>query len=211
MALRKKIKFDGLKDRFLVVMIGSTSKDFGFFDVDDTVDRTQYSGYTATTEYKLFNTPYTVTGSSSSRLDELAKYVVSTLPWIKYHLSNTLATDGLDLSQSVTGGTGVTQIYTYYLGGITYVDTTPSGTTASTTTFSFSVSGFSHNNFDNFPLVKYETKGNLVEDSRVSSDVFIVRQQQAVFERNYRLRALNALNDALTYAGGNFFTIFNNT
>lgn len=210
MAIRKKIKFDGLKDRYLVVMLGSTSKDLGFFDVDDTVDRTQFSGYTATTEYKLFNTPYTVTGSSSSRLDELAKYVVSPLPWIKFYLSNTLTTNGLDLSKSVTGGTGVTRVYTYYLGGITYVDTISSGTTATTTNFSFAVTGFSHNNFDNFPLVKYETKGNLVENSQVSSDVFIVRQQQAVFERNYRLRALNALNDVLTY-GGNFFVVYNNT
>lgn len=151
---------------------------------------------------------FIVTGESQSRLDEVKKYAITGSLSTLFFTANTPTVNGVDPNLTVTGVTAST--YTYYIGGITYTDEVIF--TAVTTTFSFqSLSIFDPNNFDYLPLVKYETKQNLVENSQVSSDVFIVRQQQPVFERNYRLRALNALNDALTYAGGNYFTIYNNT
>lgn len=190
----------------LTVLLSANVKDLGVFDTVEDYNEATYTGHTA-----LFNTPYTVTGNSESRLSELEKYAVSTLPWLKYFLSTTPTTDGLDLTQSNTGGTGGEYEFVYYVGGIEYHDVTPTGSTATTTYFTMSFTGLTHANFDDKPIIKFESKQNMVENPQVSRDVFIVRQQQPVFEKNYRLRAVNSLNETLTYAGGNYFTIINNT
>jgi hypothetical protein len=155
---------------------------------------------------------FTVTGTSSSRISELTKYVVTNAPWDKFYLSNVSTTDGVNLSLSNTGGTGGFYTYTYYIGGITYLDTTPTGTTATTTTFSFQSLGTGDtNNFDNFHIIKYETKENMAENPITDSDVNIIRQDIPVFELSVRLRSMAKLNDVLTYAGGGFYTIYNNS
>lgn len=151
---------------------------------------------------------HTVTGTSESRLDEVRKYAVSGSLSTRYFTSVSSAVDGLNLSLTVTGTTAST--YTYYVGGITYVDQVVDGVT--TTTFSFTSLGLDDpNNFDDLPIIKLETKQNMVENSQVTADVFIARQQQTVFEKNYRLRGLGSIVDLLSYAGGNYFTIYNNT
>lgn len=184
------------------ILLTSQEQDLGFFDT--------YSGFTGSTG--ITGTPYTVTGTSTSRLSELSKYVVTTAPWDKYILSSSPSTDGLNLAQSNTGGTAGFVIYTYYLGGITYVDSTPTGTTATTTTFSFQTLGYADpNNFDNLPIIKLESKQNMAENPFVNPDVNIVRQDIPVFEDAMRLRAVNKLSDVTSYAGGGFFTVYNNS
>lgn len=191
----------------LNILLTADIKDMGYFDTSDDYDRSSYSGYSSTPEYSLFNTSYTVTGTSESRLSELEKYVVSIDPHIKYYSGGSPSTDGLiSYSNTPTGKT-----YVYYVGGIQYVDILATGSTATTTSFSFTNTGFSAYNFDNKFIVKYETKQNMVENPQVSSDVFIARQQQTVFENNFRLRGIGSLSDILSYAGGNYFTIYNNT
>lgn len=149
-----------------------------------------------------------VTGTSSSRLYELRKYAVSGPLTSRYFTSIDPSIDGVDPSLTVEGTTAST--YVYYIGGISYEDLVVSGIT--TTTFSFESLGLNDpNNFDFLPIIKLESKQNMVENPRVDQDVFIERQQQSVFERNYRLRAVNSLNDVISYAGGNYFTIYNNT
>lgn len=151
---------------------------------------------------------HVVTGTSESRLDELRKYTVSGSLSVRYFTSISNAIDGLDLSLTTTGVTAST--YTYYIGGITYVDDINSEFTG--TTYSFTSLGLDDpNNFDDLPYIKIESKQNMVENSQVSTDVFIARQQQTVFDKNYRLRGLGSISDLLTYAGGNYFTIYNNT
>jgi hypothetical protein len=153
---------------------------------------------------------FTVTGFSESRLSELRKYTISGSLSALYVTSNINTSDGLDLSLTTTGISAST--YVYYLGGITYKDKRVSPATGFTTTFSFQSLGTDDpNNFDQYRYLKNEEKQNLVENTQVSKDVFISRQEQSVFERNYRLRSVNGLNNVLTYAGGNYFTIYNNT
>jgi hypothetical protein len=151
---------------------------------------------------------HTVTGFCSSRLDEVRKYAVTGSLSTRFFTSTDASGNGVNVFLS---SEGVTQsVYTYYIGGITYVDTVDNGVT--TTTFSFESLGLNDsNNFDYLPVVKLESKQNMVENPQVGKDVFIVRQQQPVFQSNYRLRAINSLNDVIGYAGGNYFTIFNNT
>ena len=151
---------------------------------------------------------HVVTGTSESRLDELRKYAVSGSLSVRYFTSISTAIDGLDISLTTTGVTAST--YTYYIGGITYVDKINTQSTG--TTFTFTSLGLDDpNNFDDLPYIKIESKQNMVENSQVSVDVFISRQSLSVFEKNYRLRGLGSMSDLLSYAGGNYFIIYNNT
>jgi hypothetical protein len=151
---------------------------------------------------------YTITGTSDSRLLEVKKYAVSGGLSVQYFTSNNQAIDGLDVGLTTTGLTAST--YVYYIGGIKYIDQMVNGTTI--TTFEFiSLAEEDPNNFDFFPIIKLEAKQNMVENPQVNKDVFIVRQQQPVFEKNYRLRGIGSLSDVISYAGGNYFTIYNNT
>jgi hypothetical protein len=150
----------------------------------------------------------TVTGTSESRLLELKKYAVSGGLDVQFFTSNDQNVDGLDLNLTVTGLTE--SLYVYYLGKIKYFDHVVNGITS--TTFEFISLGLDDpNNFDNLPIIKLESKQNMVENPQVDKDVFIERQRLPVFEKNYRLRAVNSLNDVISYAGGNYFTIYNNT
>lgn len=146
----------------------------------------------------------TITGTSSSRLIELRKYTVSGTTSDMYFTSTTTANDGVNISLS----SGTT--YVYYLGGITYKDQFIG--TAFTTTFLYTSLGLADpNNFINEPYIKLESKQNVVENPFINSDVFIIRQELPVFEKSLRLRSTSRLNDVITYAGGNYFTIYNNT
>lgn len=149
-----------------------------------------------------------VTGTCESRLLEIKKYAVNGGLNVQYFTSNSINIDGLDLSLTTTGSTAST--YTYYIGGIKYIDTiTPDLTT---TTFEFVSLGYNDpNNFEYQHIIKLNSKENMIENPQVNSDVFIVRQQQSVFEKNYRLRGIGSLNDIISYAGGNYFTIYNNS
>lgn len=223
--IKKQLLFKSGTTYNLNILLTATIKDLGFFDTldDDTemIGKIQYADnptdYTFVSTYDFTNFsadydfnalyPYTVTGYSGSRISELEKYVVSTNPAVKYYGGGSITVDGLS-SFSITPAASA---LTYYIGGIKYDDVTLSGATATTTTFSFTITSFPWQNFDVKRVIKLESKQNMVENSQVDRDVFIERQQQPVFERNYRLRAVNSLNDVISYAGGDYFTIYNNT
>lgn len=145
-----------------------------------------------------------VTGTSSSRLSELKKYAVTGSISDRYFTSASPATDGVNVGQSTLGVK-----YTYYLGGITYVDILTGNTG---TTFTYNSLGLNDPaNFVNERLIKLEEKENMIENPIIDADVFIIRQEVSVFEPSVRLRGVNKLSEVLTYAGGNYFTIYDNT
>ena len=147
----------------------------------------------------------TITGTSSSRLIELRKYTVSGTLSDMYFTSTSPTQDGLNISLTVSGSS-----YVYYLGGLTYTDTVVGS--ATTTTFSYFSYGLNDPaNFVNQHLIKLESKQNVVENPFINSDVFIIRQELPVFEQSIRLRGISSLNDIIAYAGGNYFTIYENT
>lgn len=180
------------------IKIGLTtrSKDLGWFDTYDGVNTV------------LPQVSFPVTGTSTSRLSELRKYTVSGTVSDLYFTSTGSTHDGVNISLTNSGVTAST--YVYYLGGITYKDVIIGS--ASTTTFLYQSLGLTDpNNFDNKPYIKLESKENVVENPFINSDVFIIRQEIPVFEKSIRLRGVNSLNDIIAYAGGNYFTIYNNT
>ena len=155
------------------------------------------------------STGHTVTGTSSSRLDELRKYTVTGTIADMYFTSTSSANDGVNVSLTITGITAST--YVYYIGGITYKDVLIGNGTTTTTTFLYVSQGLNDPaNFVNERVIKLESKQNMVEKPFINSDVFIIRQEIPVFEQSVRLRGINSLNDIIAYAGGNYFKIYDN-
>jgi hypothetical protein len=186
------------------ICLVSDSHELGFFNVYD------FTGVTGTT---LPMTNYVVTGYSSSKLAQIRKYTVSPYVINQYFLSTTPIFNGLDLPRSglvgLTGVTAFTNYNTYYyVGGITYLQL--SGTTG-TTVFQFTGTTNDTLNFVNKPMIKDENKENMTGKPIIENDVFIVRQELSVFERNYNLEFIRNLAELESYAGGAYFNIVNNT
>jgi hypothetical protein len=144
-----------------------------------------------------------VTGTTTySRLAELKKYAIG-VPFNQQYVGDgSLIADGVDFTNS-TSGVSVT----YYIGGIKYVDNISAGIT----TYSVTAQGSSSADFINVPYQKNPTKENIISNPKIVDDVFITRQELSAFDKNYRLEYVRNLNDIITYAGGKFFNIVNNT
>jgi hypothetical protein len=159
---------------------------------------------TGETTYYIPNSIYNVViGGATSRLSELRKYVISGFT-LMYFSGGTYFKDGVDYIYSIEN-----QKMTYYIGGIKYVDILSGATSG--TTFRFTTLGVTNPNFTNKPIYKDPTKENIISQPKIDDDVFIVRQELSAFENNYKLEYIKTLNDLLTYAGGNYFNIINNT
>ena len=109
------------------------------------------------------------------------------------------------MGQTVTGTTAST--YVYNISGITYTDYVTSASTS--TTFRFTSSGLSSPVFVNLPIIKKEE--NIVDKPNVDNDVFIIRDENTAFEKNYRLRNISNITELRYYAGGAYFNIVENT
>jgi len=181
-------------------LLTQQNKDFGFFDVYIDPLATGVTGGTY-----ISSIPYIITGSSTSRLEELRKYSVSTDLSKKYFTSSNSNEDGLDLTKTISGVS-----YIYYLGGIIYTDSFLNNPTG-ITTFSFVSSGYSSQNFINLPIIKDEDKENIIEMPLIGNNVFIIRNEQSILEYNYRLRNIHNLSEIEYYAGGAFYNIIKNT
>lgn len=148
--------------------------------------------------------PYVVTGGSVSRLNELEKYNTNLSFNQKYVGGGNWNVDGVDYANTVQNVK-----MTYYLGGIKFVDILTGA--SSGTTFSFTGLGITSPDFINAPIYKNPAKENIISNPKINDDVFIVRQELSAFENNYRLEHVKNLSELLTYAGGKYFKIVNNT
>lgn len=149
-----------------------------------------------------------ITGSSSTRLPELRKYAITNVFEEQYFGNGSATNDGIDYSISPS-----IDYVVYYLGGIRYLDEKiTTGTEPFTaTTFSFIAKGINSPDFIHAPIYKDPKRENIISLPKINDDVFIVRQTLSVFEQNYRLEYVKNLVDLLTYAGGNYFNIIDNT
>jgi len=147
---------------------------------------------------------FPVTGTSSSRLSELRKFSVSgTLSELYYTSTDPNVADGVNESLTMTAVT-----WTYYIGGITYVDDVVNQITS----FTYDSLGYEEpNNFVDLPFIKDETKQNIIDKPEIDNNVFIIRQSLPVFQNVYRLQDISNLSELEKYAGGAKFNIINNT
>lgn len=176
------------------IMLKAKDIDFGFFDV--------ISGQTGATGATISPATYTITGTSSSRLSELRKLTISGTLEDLYFTSLTPASDGVNTSLTVTATT-----WTYYIGGITYVDDVVSNVTS----FSFISLGYNSPNFINLPFIKDETKQNVIDKPEIDNNVFIIRQSLPVYQNIYRLQDIKNLSELEKYAGGAKFNVVTNS
>jgi hypothetical protein len=147
-----------------------------------------------------------ITGTSISRLIELRKYTITNVFFNKYLSNGNINNDGVDYGNS----NETTQIV-YYIGGIKYIDVI-SGDYSGTTFTIYTPLGTGNTlNFINVPYYKNPNKENIITEPKINDDVFIIRQELSAFDKNYRLEYIKSLSDLLTYAGGDFFNIINNT
>lgn len=144
-----------------------------------------------------------VTGSTESRLIELKKYRITSVFEQMYISGGTLNIDGVVYSASSSNN------IIYFIGGIKYRDVYDEN--SSGTTYSYTAVGYNSPDFINLPYYKNPNKENIVSNPKIDDDVFITRQESSAFENNYRLEYVKNLNDLITYAGGNYFKIVNNT
>lgn len=144
-----------------------------------------------------------VTGSTESRLIELKKYRITNVFEQMYVSGGTLNNGGVVYSASTSND------IVYYIGGIRYHDIITGSTSG--TTYSFISKGYDSSDFINLPYYKNVNKENIISNPKIDDDVFIIRQESSAFENNYRLEYVKNLNDLITYAGGNYFKIVNNS
>ena len=183
------------------ISLSATATDWGFFEVFDDPLATGATGVTVSAG------TYIVSGTSSSRLNELRKYSTSgTLSQLYFTSTNSL-TDGVNITETSTGLTAST--YIYYIGGITYVDEIISGDTSSW--FMFESSGYTSPVFVNLPYIKNESELEIISKPLVDNNVFIIRDENSAFQNNYRLKNVGNLTELTYYAGGAYFNIVENT
>ncbi len=144
-----------------------------------------------------------ITGSTNnSRLAELRKYTITNDFTKQYIDGGSWTTNGVDFNNSISGVSVV-----YYIDNIRYIDETSNDTTIT----KFSLTPNSEPNFIDKPYIKNPNKEKIISNPKIIDDVFITRSDLSAFNKNYRLEFINNLSDLLTYAGGKYFQILNNT
>ncbi|MFW6243060.1 MAG: hypothetical protein ACOC2W_02780 [bacterium] len=144
-----------------------------------------------------------VTGTSTSRLAELKKFKITDDFTNKYQPNGSINNDGVDYQNSTED-----EEIVYYISGVKYVDDLDTGIT----TFEFETVDIDNNSdFIDRQIIKDSNKSGIVSRPKIISDVFIDRQQQSIFDKNYRLEFINNLGELTTYIGGRYYNIKNNS
>ena len=143
-----------------------------------------------------------ITGTTkNSRLNELKKYKITDIFNQKYIGDGSYLNNGVDFNNSISGVTII-----YYIDGIKFID----NISASTTSFYYTPIS-ENSSFTNLSYYKNPNKNYVVVNQKINNDVFIVRQELSAFDSNYNLNYVINLVDLITYAGGKFFNIVDNT
>lgn len=171
--------------------LNSNLINLGYFNVDSTfTGNTTISGYTN----------YNVTGECTSRLSELEKFTRSTDVSIKYKITENQDSDGVILS-----ATTANSIYSYFIGGVRYIDII----SADTTYFTFNRE-ISDIDYCNYPYYKDESKQNIIAKPKIINDINVERQAPTIMDSFFRIKDINILNDVDYYGGGSYFNVIIN-
>ena len=181
-------------DYFFKISLVSNTKDIGFFDTSNSED----------TENSISTYNASITGECKSRLSELKKYGDFNDFNLKYYQNGSFLNNGVDYQNSMENDHIV-----YYIDGIKYIDQYIDNSLK--TLFVSYDSGYNTDNYENFFYYKDPNKENIVTMPKTSNDVFIIRQELPVFDKNNNLEFIDSLIRLETYAGGGYYNIINNT
>ena len=143
-----------------------------------------------------------VSGSCTSRLNELKKYKITENFSEKYFGFGSTTTNGVDYLNSTPDN------ILYYIDGIKYNDVIVNNVTNSS--FEFISTGYNSVDFITDEVIKVVEKENLTSNPKIENDLFIDRQQISVFENNYKLEHIKNMVQLNTYVSGKYFNIVSN-
>lgn len=146
----------------------------------------------------FIQTPFSVTGYTSSRIDELKLYGPT-----KYQVGYVVKKNGVDFGQIVVMDpivNGVQEFYTgYTIEGCDYIDF-PNDITV----YLFDSYGLVESGLTQSAMTKDETLLNIIFDPEIQSDVYIERGKNSALERVERLGEVDNVGDLENY-GYKFF------
>ena len=141
--------------------------------------------------------PFTVSGVTKSRINELKMYGD---PTINERIDVPVISNG-----QIWGAiTNVTSIYTAYtVNTVNYYDYSDG-----TTIYFEQSSGLTENNLTAVPITKDEVLLKVVDQAQVQTSVFVERGKNSAYERVQRLGEVDNLGDMINYGYG-FFNVIN--
>lgn len=149
----------------------------------------------AQTSNNYVTVPFTVSGTSKSRLNELAQYGPN-----KFQVGVPVIANG-----QIWGAiSDINVVYTAYtITGINYYDYEDG-----TTIYFQESSGLTSNNITAQPITKDEVLLKVVDQAQIQTDIFVERGKNSAYERVQRLGEVDNLGDMINYGYG-FFNVEN--
>ena len=194
--IKKKIELlngDDITYNFSVNLV-QDSQELGFFDA---------VGSDESLLNNEINSELITSYSDVSKLSKLRKYAVSDDIGVMYYTGGSYNNNGLSIDESDLGGD--VKVYVYYIDGIRYTDV------GGVTKIEYYSQGITEDNFINKGIIKHPNKGGIINNPKINNDVFIDRDNKSVLDGFYRLEYVENFNDLLTYVGGKYFNIINNS
>lgn len=149
----------------------------------------------AQTSNNYVSIPFTVSGITKSRINELKMYGN---PTINERIGVPVISNG-----QIWGAiTNVTSIYTAYtITEVNYYDYADG-----TTIYFVQSSGLTENNITEVPITKDEVLLKVIDQAQVQTNVFVERGKNSAYERIQRLGEVDNLGDMINYGYG-FFNV----
>jgi hypothetical protein len=151
----------------------------------------------AQTSNNYVSIPFTISGITKSRINELKTYGTLT---INQRIGLPVISNG-----QIWGAiTDVTSIYTAYtVNTVNYYDYIDG-----TTIYFEQSSGLTDNNLTAVPITKDEVLLKVIDQAQVQTNVFVERGKNSAYERIQRLGEVDNLGDMINYGYG-FFNVIN--
>ncbi len=149
----------------------------------------------AQTSNNYVTVPFTVSGNTKSRVNELALYGTP-----KFQVGVPVISNG-----QIWGAiSDINPIYTAYtITDVNYYDYNDG-----TTIFFQQSSGFTSNNLTSVPITKDEVLLKVIDQAQIQTNVFVERGKVSAYERVQRLGEVDNLGDMINYVYG-FFNVVN--
>lgn len=145
---------------------------------------------------KYVTVPFPISGTTKSRLTELARYGTP-----KYKTGPMVTSAGEDAEYYGEQNIDGVIVTGYTINGIDYYDYPEN-----VTVYLAQSSGFTENDLVAVPLVKEEVLLGMIDQPQVQSDIFIERGKNSAYERIQRLGEVDNVGDLIKYGYG-FFNI----
>jgi hypothetical protein len=147
----------------------------------------------AQTSNNFTTVPYTVSGSTKSKLNELAMYGP-----LKFQVGVPVIKNGQIWGAITSTATTFTA---YTVNSVDYYDYIDG-----TTIFFEQSSGFTDNNLTQRPITKEEVLIKVIDQPQIQTNVFVERGKNSAYERIQRLGEVDNLGDMINYGYG-FFNV----